>query len=153
MRTRPSNQQSGAALIEFALVASLLVLLLAGTWELGRAFAYYDALSKATRDGARYMSVAKKAGIKTISVGKAQDLVAAAATAAKVPDFNSSKVLVTCIDSTNKETPDCADNEAPASIRVEIVNYKVSIGQTIPLIGNSVRNIYLTPRTTMRYML
>ncbi|WP_028104176.1 TadE/TadG family type IV pilus assembly protein [Pseudoduganella violaceinigra] len=152
MRSHPSNKQSGAALVEFALVASILFLLLAGTYEFGRAFAFYDALSKATRDGARYMSVAKKATINSASVSNAKSVVVAAANAAKVPGFTSSNVVVTCLDASYNDS-NCVDGTAPGGIRVEITNYSVNIGQTIPLIGNSVRLINLTPRTTMRYML
>jgi len=151
MRTRPTNKQSGAALVEFGLVASILFLLLAGTWELGRAFAYYDALSKATRDGARYMSVAKSASINSSAVGTAKDIVVAAASAAKVPGFASSNVLVTCLDASYNDSA-CVDGTAPGGVRVEITGYGVNIGQTVPLIGNAVRLINLTPRTTMRYM-
>ncbi len=152
MRNRPSTKQSGAALVEFALVASILFLLLAGTYEFGRAFAYYDALSKATRDGARYMSVAKKASINSSSVGTAKDIVVAAANAAKVPGFSRSNVVVTCLDASYNDSA-CVDGTAPGGVRVEISGYAVNIGQTIPLIGNSVRIINLTPHTTMRYML
>lgn len=152
MRNRQLSKQSGAALVEFGLVASILFLLLAGTWEFGRAFAYYDALSKATRDGARYMSVAKKANINSSAVSNAKDIVVAAANAAKVPGFARSNVVVTCLDASYNDSA-CADGTAPGGIRVEITGYAVNIGQTIPLIGNAVRNINLTPRTTMRYML
>ncbi|SFF92682.1 TadE-like protein [Duganella sp. CF458] len=152
MRNRPTSKQSGAALVEFALVASILFLLLAGTYEFGRAFAFYDALSKATRDGARYMSVAKKATINSSSVSTAKDIVVAAANAAKVPGFARSNVVVTCLDASYNDTT-CVDGTAPGGVRVEISGYAVNIGETVPLIGNSVRIINLTPRTTMRYML
>ncbi|WP_426162592.1 TadE/TadG family type IV pilus assembly protein [Pseudoduganella sp. R-34] len=151
MRLPPLRKQSGAALVEFGLVASILFLLLAGVWEFGRAFAYYDALSKGTRDGARYMSVAKKANINSSAVGTAKSIVVAAANAAKVPGFASSNVVVTCLDASYNDSS-CIDGTAPGGVRVEITGYAVNIGQTIPLIGNAVRTINLTPRTTMRYM-
>jgi len=152
MRTCPSSKQSGAALVEFGLVVSILFLLLAGTYEFGRAFAYYDALSKGTRDAARYMSVAKKATINSSSVSNAKDIVKNAADNAKVPGFARSNVVVTCLDASYNDST-CVDGNAPGGIRVEITGYAINIGQTIPLIGSSVRNINLTPRTTMRYML
>jgi len=42
----------GAAVVEFAIVLTLMLLITAGIFEFGRAFEYYDALAKATRDGA-----------------------------------------------------------------------------------------------------
>lgn len=152
MRTRSSSKQSGAAVVEFALVASILFLLLAGTYEFGRAFAFYDALSKGTRDGARYMSVAKKATISSNAVSAAKAVVVAAANAANVPGFASSNVTITCLDASYNDST-CVDGTAPGGIRVEITGYSVNIGQTIPLVGKSTSTINLTPRTTMRYML
>ena len=87
MRNHPSSKQSGAALVEFGLMVTILFLLLAGTYEFGRAFAYYDAQSKATRDGARFMSVAKKTNISSSSVSTATDIVVAADT--KAPNGHS----------------------------------------------------------------
>jgi len=152
MRTRPPSKQSGAALVEFGLVVTILFLLLAGTYEFGRAFAYYDALSKGTRDAARYMSVAKKANINSSSVSNAKDIVVAAASAAKVPGFARSNVVITCLDTSYNDS-NCVDGTAPGGVRVEISGYSINIGQTIPLIGKANRNISLTPRTIMRYML
>jgi Flp pilus assembly protein TadG len=152
MRTRPSTKQSGAALVEFALVASILFLLLAGTYEFGRAFTFYDALCKGTRDGARYMSVAKKATINSSAVSTAKDIVVAAANAANVPGFARANVVVTCLDASYNDSA-CVDGTAPGGVRVEITGYAVNIGQTIPLVGKSVSIINLTPHTTMRYML
>jgi hypothetical protein len=60
--------------------------------------------------------------------------------------------VVTCLDASYNDST-CIDGTAPGGVRVEITGYAVNIGQTIPLIGNSVRLINLTPRTTMRYML
>lgn len=49
--------QRGVALVEFALVLPLLVLLAMITAEVGRALYQYNTLAKAVRDGARYLSV------------------------------------------------------------------------------------------------
>lgn len=48
--------QRGQSLLEFAAVLPLLLLLAFGVTEFGRAFYQYNTLSKAIRDGARYMS-------------------------------------------------------------------------------------------------
>jgi Flp pilus assembly protein TadG len=151
MRARPHNHQSGAALIEFALVISLLLLLLGGMYEFGRTLAYYDALSKATRDAARSMSVAKAATINSVAVADARSIVKDAADAANLPGFDVTNVTVTCLDSSYNNST-CTDGTAPGGIRVGISNYYVSIGQSVPLPANLVGRIYLTPHTTMRYM-
>ncbi len=153
MALRHPSSQSGAAIVEFALVASILILLMGGMYEFGRAFWYYEALSKATRDGARAMSVAKVATINSVGKPAARTLVANAAAAAGVPNFSSSNVTVTCLDTSYNDIT-CVDGMTTlGGVRVEISGYTINIGQSVPVIGNAVRTISLTPRTTMRHML
>ena len=57
-KSRESSQKRGAgqrsqALIEFALVSPVLLLLLFGVIDLGRAIFYYDTINHAAREGAR----------------------------------------------------------------------------------------------------
>jgi hypothetical protein len=47
------ESQKSQALIEFALVSPVLLLLLFGTIDLGRAILYYDTVNHAVREGAR----------------------------------------------------------------------------------------------------
>ena len=47
--------RSGAALVEFALVAPMLVLLALGVFEFGRIVQSYHAIDKGVRDAARYL--------------------------------------------------------------------------------------------------
>ncbi|MDI1244349.1 MAG: pilus assembly protein, partial [Rhodoferax sp.] len=47
--------QTGAVAVEFAFVIVVLLLIMAGLVEFGRTFWYADALTKATRDGARLL--------------------------------------------------------------------------------------------------
>ena len=59
MKRRPSNPGTdrGQALVEFALVAPMLVLLLLSIIEFGRAVYYVQMLDNAAREGARYAIV------------------------------------------------------------------------------------------------
>ncbi len=50
------KQEHGTQMIELAFVLPVLVLLFAGTTELGRLFYTYTTLAKATEVGARYLS-------------------------------------------------------------------------------------------------
>jgi TadE-like protein len=50
---RKTNFQKSQALIEFALVSPVLLLLLFGIIDIGRAIFYYDTLNHAAREGAR----------------------------------------------------------------------------------------------------
>ena len=149
---RRSARQQGAATVEFALVLTLLITLMAGIFEFGRAFWYYDALTKATRDGARLMSVVPKATIET-GVTDAVDQVFKMVTDAGVPNFTDANVTVTCLTAAFGTTA-CTNGTAPWGVRVQIVGYGMTIGQFIPfLIGvNSNYTATLAPHTTMRYM-
>lgn len=53
---RPIQRTRGAALIEFALTLGVLLTLVFGITEFGRAIYEYDALAKAARDATRYLS-------------------------------------------------------------------------------------------------
>jgi Flp pilus assembly protein TadG len=50
------ERERGANLVEFALVLPLLLLMLVGVADLGRAFTTYIAITNAAREGARYAS-------------------------------------------------------------------------------------------------
>ena len=151
-RPRPTIQHGGAA-VEFALILALLISILAGIFEFGRAFWYYDALTKATRDGARLMSVTDTLTIATPGVADAQTLVANAVSAAGVPDFTTANVEVTCLDDTFADAT-CTNGTAPGGVRVQIVGYSMTIGQFIPFLlgASSSYTANLSPHTTMRYM-
>jgi Flp pilus assembly protein TadG len=56
IRPLPSARQRGSAVVELAIVISVMVALAFGVTELGRAIYQYNSLVKATRDAARYLS-------------------------------------------------------------------------------------------------
>lgn len=151
------TRQHGLAVVEFALILTLMISLLAGIFEFGRAFWYYDALTKATRDGARLMSVCDRSTIGSTGVQAAKDAVVFAIAdrnkGAGVPGFTTANVDVTCLDAAFNAGPACSDGTAPGGVRVQI-NYPISIGQFIPfLVGaSSSYSATLAPHTTMRYM-
>lgn len=55
-RVKGRQRQQGLAIVEFAIVLPLLLVLLLATAEFGRALYQYNTLTKAVRDGARYLS-------------------------------------------------------------------------------------------------
>ncbi|MES2153071.1 MAG: TadE family protein [Pseudomonadota bacterium] len=155
-RHRPPSKpgQAGTSAVEFALVLTLMISLIAMVIDLGRSFWYYDALLKGTRDAARAMSVADKAGIASIAVPDARQLLVEAVNAAGVPGFGSANVKVTCLDSVTLADATCTDGTAPGGARVEIIDYTVTLGQYVPfLVGSaSSSEVTLAPRATMRYI-
>jgi Flp pilus assembly protein TadG len=59
--TRIARREHGASTIELAILFPILVILFAGTAELGRMFYTYTTLAKATNVGARYLSTSRNA--------------------------------------------------------------------------------------------
>lgn len=145
-----ASDQKGAAAVEFAIVISLLVLITGGIIEFGRVLWYYDALTKATRDGARFLSTVPKNTILS-NITAAQNLVVNAANAANVSPVltSSGNVSVTC-QNAFYVTADC--DTAPAEyVTVAITNYSVAFGSWFPIPLPS-GDWFLSPHTTMRYM-
>ena len=142
------DKQQGAAVIEFALLLVLLLMFVAGIVEFGRAFWYYNALTKATRDGARYLSNIRSSDSEALdnaTQSQAKTMVVNAAIAAKVPDFTAEKVAVSC-------EPNCS---APVYVKVAITGYQITIGGWIPIllpVGSATWTTTLSPSTSMRYM-
>jgi len=148
-RERVPYPPRGAAIVEFALVLTIMLLITAGIFEFGRAFQYYDALAKATRDGARYMSNAPKATISSVAVSNAKNLVVTEANAANLsPILTTADVVVTCTPAA------CADNTAPTDVEVTISGYSINIGGVMPFVSGTIsyNGVTLAPHTTMRYM-
>lgn len=136
-----ASRQRGAVAVEFALVIVPLLLIVGGTIEFGRVFWYYDALSKATRDGARYLSMVGFP-LDTVST---KTLVKAEANAAGLSSFVVGNVNITC-------DPNCTN---PVHVTVT-ASYAVRLGEWLPLSysgGGSGVDLVLQPQTTMRYMM
>lgn len=143
------NQMRGAAVVELALLLVILLMIVSGVIEFGRTFWYYDALTKATRDGARFLSYAKAASappaLNTNLQNQAKAMVVNAANFAQVPNFSEGNVTVSCY-------PSCT---APNNVTVQINAYRVTIGGWIPVFtptGSTSWTVTISPSTTMRYM-
>lgn len=152
------NRQAGAAAVELALVLVFMMLLVGGLVEFGRIFWYYDAMAKATRDGARYLSDAAFASPASppLDTSGAATLTSNAVVAAGIAagDFS---VSVECDGAT------CPNPAAPGYVPPNYVTVTViptgaagTIGSWIPIFipggGTASFAQVLSPSTTMRYM-
>jgi len=155
MSTMPKarSSQRGNAMIELALVIFVLMTLMAGIFEIGRALWFYETLIKAARDGARTLSVQPNTTIATTGSDKARTIVVDAALASGVPNFTSANVTVECLDATYGGTGTCVNGIAPTAVRVK-VSYQMTIGELIPFIMNDPTSDdkTLKPSAVMRYM-
>lgn len=143
------RRDDGTQMIEFAIVFPVLLLLFAGTAEIGRLFYTYTSLAKATRGGARYLSLATdvnfstNAGKNIVMCGNASGCGGAGQPAVIVPNLNANNIVVT----------------PPVNgVGVKYVTVAITGYQYQPLVFNLNAmtggnfNLTLTPSTTMRYM-
>lgn len=153
-----NHYQGGIAAVEMAFLLPVMLLIFAGIVEFGRVFWYYDALAKATRDGARVMSMHPKATIQSSGVDEAKAIVVAAANSAGInPSLSASQVSITCLNAAFVSVA-CSDGVSPENIEVLISGYTIDIGSSVPFfvgIGEATKynDVPLSPHTTMRYML
>lgn len=157
---RPTRRLRGAVAVEFALVLILLLLILSGIVEFGRAMWHANVLTKATRDGARVISVWEPTDLAS-GLQESRDRVVATANASRLsPPLLQGNVVLEC-DYSSGPTPSfsfttCSDTTPPVSVRARITGYQFTLGQWVPFIGTggllSLGTVTLTPATTMPYM-
>jgi Flp pilus assembly protein TadG len=143
------RREDGTQMIEFAIVFPVLLLLFAGTAELGRLFYTYTTLAKATRGGARYLSLATDVNLSTnagkniVMCGNAAGCGGAGQPAVIVPNLQANNIVV---------TPP-VNGVGAKYVTVEIVNYPYQplVFDLNAMTGGNF-NLTLTPSTTMRYM-
>ena len=155
--------QAGSALVEFAFVMIVMLLIVAGVLAFGRAFWYADALTKSTRDGARLLSSwpIVVAADTTSGVTAAKNIAMSIANAANLrPQLVASDVSVQCAYSAFTFVA-CSGATKPVNIRVSITGnsgtgFSVNLGEWFPFISTSglidYGSVSLSPQTTMRYM-
>ena len=144
------KRENGTQMIEFAIVFPVLLLLFAGTTELGRLFYTYNSLAKATRSGARYLSTVQNVSTSTtaakniVMCGNAPGCGGAGQPAVILPNLTAGNIIV---------TPPAAGVAAVKYVKVEITgyNYTPLVFNLSAMTGGNF-NISLTPSTRMRYM-
>jgi Flp pilus assembly protein TadG len=141
-------RQKGAAVIEFAIVLPLLVLIVTGLIEYGRLMWNYNALAKATRDAARYLSTVE-AKDWNAEATTANSMVMDAAASAGV-DTTGLTTNITCEKSDGGSIA-CTSIPTDGSVTVA-VNYEFTIGGWIPVVGMAIKVVELRPHTTMPYL-
>lgn len=144
--------QRGVAAVELAFILPVLLIILSGIIEYGRALWYYDALAKGARDAARYLSTRPIGDLsaETLDTSTTRAIVANTAGQAGVTGF----------DRVTHLSVSCAPTSCAASVTTVTVavSYPFEIGGWIPLFrpGSSDApsnfTATLVPHVTMRYM-
>jgi len=147
--------QRGVAAIELAIGMVMILLITSGIVEFGRAFWYYNALDKATRDAARYLSAVPVVEMTdavqaAAAITTAKNMVVEAVNDANVsPAITMTNVVVSC-------NAACGDDVKPVSVTVSITGFAILIGGLFPFVSGAANGNYgdigLSPHTTMPYM-
>ena len=125
-------RRRGQALVEFTLVATMLLLLLLGVVQFGIVYSHQLAITDAAREGARRAAINTRSGQATmVSAGTSAARTAAAS-------LDQSKMTVAVTSGTGVWT-----SGAPITVHVEYP-YDLS------LLGVVVKSGHLTAETTMR---
>jgi Flp pilus assembly protein TadG len=136
---RPRCRRRGAAVVEFAILIGPMLLLLAGTWEVGRFIEAQQILTNAAREGVRLAVT----GQNTDSYGNPlqQGDVFAAASPAGSGNFNQ-------VGSNYVQVPNGTGNyvlSVPDSVKAVVKNYITNAGlDTSTMLNNAVSVLNLT---------
>jgi hypothetical protein len=141
------RRENGTQMIEFAIIFPVLLLLFAGTVEIGRLLYTYTTLAKATRAGARYLSTTTDVAAST-TAGKNVVLCGNAggcggANPIILPNLNANNIVVTA--------PVATDPVKYVTVEITGYNYQFLAFNLNAMTGGTF-NIALTPRTRMRHM-
>ena len=156
-----AGREHGGAMIEFALLLPILMVLFAGATEIGRLFYTYTTLAKATKVGARYLSVQQTVATtdtnakNLVLCGDASGCYCTGAGCSD--DATKPKPIVKNLLPANISiTAPATDPTLPRYVTVQITGYTYQ-----PWVFNLARmtgapanqfNVSLTPSTRMRYM-
>jgi Flp pilus assembly protein TadG len=149
-RPRGRSVERGVAMVEFTVVLPLVLALILGVTEIGRAMIRYNALTKAVQDGARYAaSLALRGTTGTVNVdpqleADVRNLVAFGNTAGSgnpvIDGLAPGQVTIV--------------QTAPQEIRVDAsYPYQLLIGPTIPFFGlgsSTITSFNMQASVTMR---
>jgi len=128
-RPRRGTRRRGQALVEFALVIPLFLLLLVSIFDLGRAVFAWNTLSNAAREGAR---------IAIVNQYK-PSIVARAKQSTAIVELNDPSVTVDFYQVNADGTPDTSKQCALVAVGcLAVVSFEATYQPITPLIGNIV---------------
>jgi Flp pilus assembly protein TadG len=114
-----NSKQHGVALVEFALVLPVLLVLAFTVTEFGRALYQYNTLTKSVRDAARYLSMQ----MPGTHIAEAKNLIVFGNTAGTGTPLARGLTLANVADPTWQATPTGGVPATIPTVKVGITNY------------------------------
>lgn len=141
--------ENGTQMIEFAIVFPSLILLFAGTVELGRLFYTYTTLAKGTRAAARYLSTKPNVATSTDAAKR----IVMCGNPNICGDANNPIILPNLSAANITVTPPTPGAPQPRYVVVSITGYNYQFFRfNLNTMTGGTFNVSLTPSTRMRYM-
>ncbi len=155
--SRIVKREDGSSMIELAIMLPILLILFAGTAELGRLFYTYTTLAKATKVGARYLSRSRDATSTDAAKVAAARAEAQSLVVCGYTDCTGHTPIVAGLSpATNVKVTLPVAGAAVKYVKVEIQGYSLSPGvfNLAGMTNKTSTTFYfsLTPGTEMRYM-
>lgn len=145
------RREQGTQMIEFAIALPFMLLMFAGTAELGRLFYQYTTLAKATRAGARYLSSNRDAASSQV-LSEARNLMVCGRTSAcdgasVVTNFGTANIEIT-------PPPAGLADTKYVTVTITGYTYQPLVFDLAEMTGdpNLSLSVPLSPSTRMRYM-
>ena len=152
------NNERGSSTVELAIVFPILLLLFAGTAELGRLYSTYTTLAKATKLGARYLSNKRETtstdpAVRDPLVARAKNLVVCG-----YEDCTNKTPIIPGLDPTANvrvTLPTAGATISYVTVEIQSYTFQPGVFNLAGPTGAASSAIYfsLQPRTTMRFML
>ena len=124
------SRERGAAIVEMAVVAPILIILLLGIWTVARAYNVKNTMDHAVREGARYAAtVVPWDGTPSASDASVRAVIDGELGAAAISAADIDTVCIVLVTQGNNGCDDDGTNQvinAPAdliAVRIEIVDY------------------------------
>jgi Flp pilus assembly protein TadG len=158
---RLGKREDGSAMIEFAIVFPILLLLFAASAEIGRLLNTYTTLAKATDIGARYLSASRDATSSDSTLVAAATLKAQRLVVCGYSDTCSGRTpVVAGLDVNNPATnvkvtlPLATDTVKYVKVEIQSYSFPPGVFNLAGMTGQPSSKFYfaLTPATKMRYM-
>jgi Flp pilus assembly protein TadG len=130
-----SDSQRGASLVEFAILAPLLLILLFGIVEMSRAMFAYTTVWSAAREGARFATTVEAdnyANCNAITTAALSRAVSTNATAANVQIVYKDAIGTTIADCQGGVAPTASNVVSGTTVEVSMVN--VTFDSVVPLL-------------------
>ena len=139
VRGRSRGNERGQATVEFALIIPVLILVIVGLIEFGKAFNYWISLNNISSDGARWAAVGKVPGNSNANLAEIKNYIKDQFLTGELKDEVGNNVKI-CYSPNDGNGPSAGD----------AVTVRITAPHTIGLVFTDAIDVNLTGKSSMR---